>query len=95
MNCRQLHSSPIVRRPRAVTLTVNTTASLSRHLVHLLKPTLQQSPTFPDVLLADILTSFAKVLGDVWLTACFLVPRRNHHEWWNGRGSLVVPFLAT
>jgi hypothetical protein len=47
------------------------------------------------VLLADILTSFAKVLGDAWLTACFLWPRKNHHVWWNGRGSLMVPILAS
>ncbi|CEH15449.1 Predicted small molecule transporter [Ceraceosorus bombacis] len=72
-----------------------TRVGFGRHLLHLLRPTLAQGPTFPDVLLADILTSFAKVLGDVWLTACFLLPRRNHHEWWNGRGSLIVPCLAT
>jgi hypothetical protein len=29
---------------------------------------------FADVLLADVGTSFAKVLGDVWLSVCMLVP---------------------
>ncbi|PWN23748.1 EXS-domain-containing protein [Microstroma glucosiphilum] len=58
-------------------------------------PLLLNSPTFPSILLADVLTSFAKVFGDVWLTACFLVPRKEHHTWWNGRGSWVVPLLVS
>ncbi|CAO1630130.1 unnamed protein product [Sympodiomycopsis kandeliae] len=61
------------------------------HPTHLLK----RAPTFPSILLADILTSFAKVFGDVWLTACFLVPRKEHHTWWNGRGSWMVPLLVS
>lgn len=59
------------------------------------RPLLLRAPTFPAILLADILTSFAKVFGDVWLTACFLVPRKEHHTWWNGRGSWVVPLLVS
>ncbi|KAK0551195.1 protein-ER retention protein [Tilletia horrida] len=54
-----------------------------------------QPPSFSSVILADILTSFAKVFADVWLTACFLVPRKEHHTWWNGRGSVVVPILTS
>ncbi|KAK0535684.1 protein-ER retention protein [Tilletia horrida] len=54
-----------------------------------------QPPTFSAVILADVLTSFAKVFADVWLTACFLVPRKEHHTWWNGRGSVVVPILTS
>ncbi|KAE8189039.1 hypothetical protein A4X06_0g7232 [Tilletia controversa] len=50
---------------------------------------------FSAVILADVLTSFAKVFADVWLTACFLVPRKEHHTWWNGRGSVVVPILTS
>lgn len=66
-------------------------------LVPLFHPThlLRRPPTFPSILLADILTSFAKVFGDVWLTACFLVPRKEHHTWWNGRGSWAVPALVS
>lgn len=56
---------------------------------------LRRPPSFPSILLADILTSFAKVFGDVWLTICFLVPRKEHHTWWNGRGSWVVPALVS
>ena len=66
-----------------------------RHLLRILSPRLTAPPAFTDVLLADILTSFAKVLGDAWLTTCFLWPRKNHHVWWNGRGSLMVPILAS
>lgn len=29
---------------------------------------------FCDVVLADILTSFAKVIGDVWLSSCMILP---------------------
>ena len=29
---------------------------------------------FSDVVFADVLTSFAKVLGDMWLSLCMLLP---------------------
>ena len=29
---------------------------------------------FADVVFADVFTSFAKVLGDVWLSLCILMP---------------------
>lgn len=38
----------------------------------LLTPSLRQTIQFSDVILADILTSFAKVLGDVWLSLVVL-----------------------
>lgn len=68
-----------------------------RALLPLFHPSLLlfRPPTFASILLADVLTSFAKVFGDVWLTACFLVPRREHHTWWNGRGSWIVPVLVS
>lgn len=71
--------------------------SSGRSLLSLILPAplLLNPPTFPSILLADVLTSFAKVFGDVWLTACFLVPRKEHHTWWNGRGSWVVPLLVS
>lgn len=56
---------------------------------------LLRPPTFPAILLADVLTSFAKVLGDVWLTGCFLIPWTEDHTWWNGRGSWAVPLLVS
>lgn len=31
---------------------------------------------FADIVFADVFTSFAKVLGDVWLTVCMLLPGR-------------------
>lgn len=69
--------------------------AFGRSILLLLSPSLRQTITFSDVILADILTSFAKVLGDVWLTACFLVPRSEHHTWWNGKGSVAVPVLIS
>ena len=44
----------------------------NRSLVRLFTPSLQQPILFTDVVLADILTSFAKVLGDVWLSLVLL-----------------------
>lgn len=34
----------------------------------------QQHIYFADVVFADVFTSFAKVLGDVWLSLCILMP---------------------
>lgn len=69
--------------------------AFGRAILLVLSPTLTQTITFSDIILADILTSFAKVFGDVWLTACFLVPRKEHHTWWNGKGSVAVPLLIS
>lgn len=69
--------------------------AFGRNMALILSPSLAQTVTFSDVILADILTSFAKVFGDVWLTACFLVPRTEHHTWWNGKGSAAVPILIS
>lgn len=69
--------------------------AFGRNVLLILSPSLSQTVTFSDVILADILTSFAKVFGDVWLTACFLVPRKEHHTWWNGKGSAAVPILIS
>ncbi len=67
--------------------------AFGRSVLQILTPSFSQQITFSDVILADILTSYARVFGDVWLTACFLVPRKEHHTWWNGKGSIVVPLL--
>ncbi|KAL9937092.1 hypothetical protein V8E36_004327 [Tilletia maclaganii] len=83
------HTSTNTRRLRARALLRLTLGSLRDTTRWLL------APTFSAVILADVLTSFAKVFADVWLTACFLVPRREHHTWWNGRGSVVVPILTS
>ncbi|SPO20625.1 related to ERD1 protein, required for retention of luminal ER proteins [Ustilago trichophora] len=69
--------------------------AFGRSVLLILTPSLTQPITFSEVVLADILTSFAKVFGDVWLTACFLVPRKEHHTWWNGKGSVAVPLLIS
>lgn len=50
---------------------------------------------FADVVLADILTSFAKVIGDVWLSLCMLAPGGSllifpSHEGWQ---RMMVPIL--
>lgn len=35
------------------------------------------------------------MLGDVWLTLCFLLPRAEHHTWWSGKGSIAVPIITS
>ncbi|KAJ9114034.1 hypothetical protein QFC22_005854 [Naganishia vaughanmartiniae] len=44
--------------------------SLLRSLRRILLPPTTHAPFFSDVILADILTSFAKVLGDVYISTC-------------------------
>ncbi|GAA5969947.1 hypothetical protein JCM3765_002318 [Sporobolomyces pararoseus] len=44
-----------------------------RSLKRIVSPNLFKTVPFCDVILADILTSSAKVLGDVWLAACYLI----------------------
>jgi len=44
-----------------------------RSLKRIISPNLFKTVPFSDVILADILTSSAKVLGDVWLAACYLM----------------------
>jgi hypothetical protein len=41
-----------------------------RALKRILLPSLSSPIFFCDVILADILTSFAKVLGDLWVSGC-------------------------
>jgi len=41
-------------------------------LRRIVSPNLFKTVPFSDVILADILTSSAKVLGDVWLAGCLL-----------------------
>ncbi|KAK8847440.1 hypothetical protein IAR55_005298 [Kwoniella newhampshirensis] len=50
-------------------------AGMRRALKRILFPPLSAPVFFSDVILADILTSFAKVLGDMWISACQI---------WNG-----------
>ncbi|WWD00635.1 hypothetical protein V866_007570 [Kwoniella sp. B9012] len=45
-------------------------AGLRRAMKRILLPPLNAPIFFCDVILADILTSFAKVLGDMWISAC-------------------------
>ncbi|ORY30353.1 EXS family-domain-containing protein [Naematelia encephala] len=45
-------------------------ASLRRAIKRIVMPPLRDPIFFSDVILADILTSFAKVLGDMWISMC-------------------------
>ncbi|WRT64733.1 uncharacterized protein IL334_001667 [Kwoniella shivajii] len=45
-------------------------AGLRRAMKRILLPPINSPIFFCDVILADILTSFAKVLGDMWISAC-------------------------
>lgn len=69
--------------------------SLGRHLLKVCKPSLFQHIHFSDVVLADILTSYARVFGELWLTMCFLWPKTDTPAWWNGKGSVAVPLLVS
>ena len=68
--------------------------ALGKQLSLICWPSLVQPIHFPQVLFADILTSFARVFGDLWLTMCFLWPKSDTPAWWNGKGSIAVPFLV-
>lgn len=48
-----------------------------RALARIVRPSLNAAVPFCDIILADILTSSAKVLGDVWLAGCLV---------WTGEG---------
>ncbi|MCO5610574.1 hypothetical protein L7F22_064813 [Adiantum nelumboides] len=69
--------------------------AFARKLIRICVPSLRQKIHFADVLLADILTSFARVFGDLWLTMIFLWPKSDSHVWWNGKGSIAVPLLVS
>ena len=73
----------------------STRFAFSRMMLRISIPSFRQPISFGDVILADILTSFAKVFGDVWLSICFLWPRQEHHTWWNGKGSIIVPIMTS
>ena len=45
-------------------------ALTGRAIRRILLPPINSPILFCDVILADILTSFAKVLGDLWVSAC-------------------------
>jgi hypothetical protein len=45
---------------------------LRRSIRRIASPSLNAAVPFCDIILADILTSSAKVLGDVWVAACIL-----------------------
>lgn len=68
--------------------------ALGKQLALVCWPSLKQPIHFPQVLFADILTSFARVFGDLWLTMCFLWPKSDTPAWWNGKGSIAVPILV-
>jgi hypothetical protein len=68
--------------------------ALGKQLSLVCLPSLFQTILFPQILFADILTSFARVFGDLWLTMCFLWPKSDTPAWWNGKGSTVVPILV-
>lgn len=46
---------------------------------------------FCDVILADVLTSFAKVLGDVWISISLLFDKNARHSW---SGRFGVPMFT-
>ncbi|UZJ54400.1 hypothetical protein CBS101457_003720 [Exobasidium rhododendri] len=69
--------------------------ALGKQLLLVCRPSFKQVILFPQILFADILTSFARVFGDLWLTMCFLWPKSDTPAWWNGKGSVAVPILVS
>lgn len=68
--------------------------ALGRLFLKICTPSLQQHIHFAHLIFADILTSFARVLGDFWLIMCFLWPGSDSPAWWDGKGSVAVPLLV-
>ncbi|WFD06813.1 protein-ER retention protein [Malassezia vespertilionis] len=71
-----------------------------RILRRLLSPSIQQTIQFSDVIAADILTSFAKVLGDVWLSFVILVCLCDgiivgERVLWSQQSSMAIPILSS
>lgn len=71
-----------------------------RTLGRLATPSLRQTITFSDVMVADVLTSFAKVLRDVWLSLVvlgylFAGQRLDDHVLWRAEAHLAVPILIS
>ncbi|WFD20077.1 protein-ER retention protein [Malassezia caprae] len=69
-------------------------------LQRLFTPSLRQTIAFSDVIAADVLTSFAKVLGDVWLSLvvlAYLVAGQSldDHVLWRAETHLAVPILIS
>ncbi|WFD23721.1 protein-ER retention protein [Malassezia equina] len=69
-------------------------------LQRLFTPSLRQTISFSDVIAADILTSFAKVLGDVWLSLVVLAylvagQRLDDHVLGRAETQLAVPILIS
>ncbi|WFD31793.1 protein-ER retention protein [Malassezia sp. CBS 17886] len=69
-------------------------------LVRLCTPSLHQPVLFCDVVAADILTSFAKVLGDVWQSLVVVYATLegvvvNASFLWDAQMSIVVPMLIS
>lgn len=55
---------------------VTLTPTPHRALRRVVSPSLNAAVPFCDIILADILTSSAKVLGDVWIAGCLVVEGR-------------------
>lgn len=69
--------------------------AFGRQILCICKPSFVQRIHFSNVVLADILTSYARVFGELWLTMCFLWPKTDTPAWWNGKGSVAVPLLVS
>lgn len=74
--------------------------SFWRSLARIMTPSLRQHIEFSDVLVADVLTSFAKVFGDLFL-AFFVVVDALHgrtadaHTLWQQRTGFEIPLLTS
>ncbi|PWN37136.1 EXS-domain-containing protein, partial [Meira miltonrushii] len=69
--------------------------AFGKQILSICKPSFVQRIHFSNVVLADILTSYARVFGELWLTMCFLWPKTDTPAWWNGKGSVAVPLLVS
>lgn len=77
-----------------------TQRAFARTLMRIISPSLRQTVVFSDVLVADALTSFAKVLGDVWLSVILLVytlrgETADDAMLWSRQTSIEMPLLTS
>ncbi|GAA5844980.1 hypothetical protein JCM3766R1_004836 [Sporobolomyces carnicolor] len=64
-----------------------------RSLKRIVSPNLFKPVPFSDVILADILTSSAKVLGDVWLAGCYLASSKGESRIWGVPLMVALPYV--
>ena len=87
LTSRALPARPLssIRRYAPFLLSVTRSLTFDKSAIHRCAFPSPHRVYFSDVVFADIFTSFAKVLGDVWLSICMFLP---------GNSLLDVPTIS-